>query len=79
MYLFARSKSFENMYPRAIEPAPDRVCIGTTRVIYPWEFGVFEVDQSLTATSRSKDSGEYEKILSERAYATCWIRVWAVR
>jgi hypothetical protein len=71
MCLFARSKSFENIYPKAIEPAPDRVCIGATRVIYPLAFGEFEADQALIAISRSKDSGEYEKILSERAYATC--------
>lgn len=71
MSLFVRSKSLENIYPSASEPAPDRVCKELTSVVYPFAFLVFEAAQSFTATSRSKDSGEYEKILSDRAYATC--------
>jgi hypothetical protein len=47
-------------------------------VVYPLAFSVFAADQLFTATSRSNDSGEYEKILSDSAYATCWVKVCAV-
>jgi len=53
-----RSKSFENIYPNAIDPAPVRVCIGATFVVYPLAFLVLDADQFFAAMSRSKDAGE---------------------